>query len=441
MILGFIFSILSVTYSVASGNSVAVSGTEPEGSVVHYQRSSTTGRKGQMTSGNTTQLDLQGWDGCALEEVELQMCSNSAQGAGWLEMTIGDDIVWWIGDAAFSSAAWNGSYSSTWVPIRGRMGVTVGAGDPIRITIGASENSLYIDSYTIRYRAKEPAAYEVRLETGLGDSPMALTEETIGSGVVLPEWVDTLQWHFAGWSEVEVLEGDTCPTLWKAGDRYFPKSDCRLWAVYMDGEGSRSVCESVSGEYVLVSKYWQVAMQGGVENGEIKTKGVTLQEQEEGACTLLAGAREEMVYRIDFVSDSILKIWNEKHGEAIGYAGSRLAEGEMLWQYQWLADGSLGVYYADGARHRMLYMGYGSSGVNDEIVAYVTRVDMENMVEGGVLLFGTQEVVFTSWPFGKLDGVEDVFFPGFNGEKEVLLWQIGGYELWVKNGEKVLIVR
>ena len=74
-------------------------------------------------------------------------------------------------------------------------------------------------------------------------------------------------------------------------------------------------------------------------------------------------------------------------------------------------------------------------------MAYVTRVDMENMVEGGVLLFGTQEVVFTSWPFGKLDGVEDVFFPGFNGEKEVLLWQIGGYELWVKNGEKVLIVR
>ena len=56
MILGLIFSILSVTYTVASSNSVDVTGEAPISSNVVYSRSGTTGQKGQMTAGNSTTL-------------------------------------------------------------------------------------------------------------------------------------------------------------------------------------------------------------------------------------------------------------------------------------------------------------------------------------------------------------------------------------------------
>ena len=122
MILGLIFSILSVTYTVASSNTVEVNGEEPMSSNAIFTRSSTTGQKGQMTSGNTTTLQLTGWDGCILDSVVLSMHSNTSQGAGSLTMHIGERLVWKIADADFAHDTWYGSYTTNWVDITHHIG-------------------------------------------------------------------------------------------------------------------------------------------------------------------------------------------------------------------------------------------------------------------------------------------------------------------------------
>ena len=56
MLLGFIFSILTATYSLSSTTLVEVSGDVPTGSTYTYERTATSGQKGQMTEGNSTRL-------------------------------------------------------------------------------------------------------------------------------------------------------------------------------------------------------------------------------------------------------------------------------------------------------------------------------------------------------------------------------------------------
>ena len=63
---------------------------------------------------------------------------------------------------------------------------------------------------------------------------------------------------------------------------------------------------------------------------------------------------------------------------------------------------------------------------------------MDKWETGGLWLFEALEVRYTSWPFGKMYGVEDVKMPDFNGKKGEYVWQIGGYELRIKNGKKTL---
>ena len=93
MLLALFFSILTATYTVESSTSVALTGTAPVGSEATYSRSGTTGQKGQMTAGNSTTLQLTGWDGCVIDSVVLQMRSNKSAGAGSMTMHIGERTV------------------------------------------------------------------------------------------------------------------------------------------------------------------------------------------------------------------------------------------------------------------------------------------------------------------------------------------------------------
>ena len=149
MLLAFLFSILTATYSLSSTTSVEASGVLPEGATHTYERSATTGQKGQMTAGNSTRLYLTGWEGCTIRTVTLSMRSNKSAGAGSLRMRIGNNEVWSIADEPFDSDAWAGQYTTDFVPICKHMQTTVD-GD-IEIIISATENSLYIQSYEIAY--------------------------------------------------------------------------------------------------------------------------------------------------------------------------------------------------------------------------------------------------------------------------------------------------
>ena len=158
MILGLLFSILTATYTVSSTTSVECGGDVPAGSAYHYSRSASTGQKGQMTAGNSTTLRLSGWSGCTIDSVVLSMRSNKEQGAGSMEMRIGERVVWRITDSPFADKAWHGSYTADWVDISKGMHEKVGAGEDVEIYIEASKNSLYINSYTIYYSQPAPEA-------------------------------------------------------------------------------------------------------------------------------------------------------------------------------------------------------------------------------------------------------------------------------------------
>ena len=148
MILSIILSIFSVTFTLSSTTEVKPSGVLPDSTTYRYERTATTGQKGQMTEGNATRLELNGWDGYVIRAVELQMRSNKSSGKGSLCMSVGDDVVWAIDDREFCEDAWAGMYTTDWVPITQQMNVLV-TNEPIEITISATENSLYIYSYTI----------------------------------------------------------------------------------------------------------------------------------------------------------------------------------------------------------------------------------------------------------------------------------------------------
>ena len=349
MILGLLISILSATYTVASSNSVNVSGDVPEGSEVVYSRTDT-GQKDRITGGNAVCLQLQGWGGCVVDSLVLQMHSNKSAGAGSLTVQIGERMVWEIPDTDFANVVWYGSFTTQWVNVSRWIGENVQNSDVIEIVIEASKNSLYIGSYTLYYHYPDPVRHTVHMESGLREN-WTLIEDSIGSGVVLPHGCDTLAWRFVGWSEKELMDSDVCPHVFMAGERYYPKSDCTLWAVYSDGEGMCATRDVVSGYYVLGSGFWQRCLVGGVQDGCVKTREVSLREDTAGGYEWLDEVRDEMVYYVDVLTDSTLVLESVKPDERISYHGNELADTESVWLYRMLEDGSLGMYYRDGVHY------------------------------------------------------------------------------------------
>lgn len=439
MLIGLLISLLSVTYTVVSSHNVAAEGTPPTATTAVYSRSGNTGQKGQMTRGNSTTLRLSGWDGYRIDSVVLCMRSNTAQGAGSLLMHIGEQSVWEIADNDFSHPSWHGSFTTEWVDISHTIGSTVGRGEEITIDIEASENSLYIDRYTFYYTAPVLSVHEVHFVTGIGTPPLSMREDSIGAGIVLPAAMDSLSWHFVGWSEREVLDTITCSNLFLAGTRYYPMYDGCLWAVYCDSNGCFSSVAGLSGEYMIAhcGAYWCAALCGSVLDGEVPTKGISMLCHE-GEYELLSGVPDDMVYSVDFLSDSTLTIRHDETDRMIGFSGTRLADCASVWRYDILEDNTYAIYYQDAHLYRMLRFGNMGNNEVPEIMGYACRVEMDLLKKNGLLLFPKQLMTFTSWPFGRVE--EDKPEESEEVIKGQFLMQFGSYILQVKDGVKQLII-
>lgn len=453
MLIGFIFSILTATYTLSSNNTVKQDGEVPTYSQYHYERSSTTGQKGQMTSGNTTCLRLSGWDGCMVRSVRLEMHSNSKSGAGSLKMKVGKNIVWEIQDAPFSSDDWAGKYSSEWVNISQTMEVTVGNHEAIEILITAMENSLYINRYTIEYEAAPPTCYTVSFVTGMDSVPASVTQGTIGGSIVLPEWRDIAGWYFQGWSEVDIV-GDTVAQVWMAaGSEYVPRTNTYLWAVYSDVEEVAAVSDYVSGQYVLAmwnatTEYFAdsgMAMAGEVKSGEVALCATNMMRNKKGRCCLLTTIEDEMIYELEFGADSTVAITHMQSEMPIGYKNDKLyGTSDGLWQYKVLGDSSLVLYFAgdDLTDTHVLYFGVSATSEEKQAIAKAQRLDISRWEKDGLWLFPVVYPRYTSWPFGKPD-IEDDEEEG--DVSSVLsdgqyIMNIGRYRLYVKDGKKYLFL-
>ena len=436
MILGLLISILSATYTITSSSSVEESGNIPVGSEATYSRSGTTGRVGQMTAGNSTLLVLDNWGGIEIDSIALEMRSNKTAGAGSLNVSIGEDVVCKIKDADFSDKNWNGDFSDEWCRISRWIGEKVGIGEQIKILIQASKNSLYVNSYTIYYTLPEPEAYTVSFVSGIGLEIPNSTEKSPLSGITLPCIKDTLDWTFIGWSESEVLESDSCPRIWQADEVYYPASHCKLWAVYTNERSQEAISNYVSGEYALVNTFWSRAMVGGIKDGMVSTRDVELSITET-SYALLDKVTDDMVYAVNFLTDSTLTIENIANEEWIGYNEKGLDDSQKVWHYHILSDQSLCIHQPQG----VLFWGFGADAMQEYVVVYNAKVDWTLMQADGFRLFDIQNMYFTTWPFGKIDGVEDIIIPEFIEENTEYILHLGSYELHIQNGKKWLFVR
>ena len=408
-------SILKATYTLTSTTTVKQSGTAPKSSVATYERTAKAGqKKGQMTAGNSTRLELRGWDDYIIKEVELQMHSNMKSGAGSLSVVVGMDTLWKIDNQPFSDDVWAGNYSTDWLSIAKSMNTLVEENECIEINISATENSLYINSYTIYYAV--PQCYTVTFHTGLDTCPPPLTQSAPDKSLILPAWQDTAEWYFLGWSEEEVLENQLTMPLLSAGDTYFPRKNTTLWSVYSNQRENKAVSEYISGQYAIAmySEYTDreekgILMDGYVqENGFISTQPVEMMRNHDGAYCIQSMLPEDVFYDVQFSEDSTVSIMHHDTKRMIGYKGNKLFTIDTLWQYRMLEeDGSLAIYYPYEDYYRALYMGFPP---NMELaLAYSQRVDIANWRSFGLWLFPKVEI--TTWPFGKYDYVTNIVRP------------------------------
>lgn len=140
------------TYTVTSKTTVATTGTAPAGSSASY--SQTYGTAKQATAGNSFSLTLTGYEGKQIKSIALSAHSNSGGGAGGLSVVVGGSttIASIASGTSFSNSAWNGSYTNSYTDVTIAMtndSYTIGSGENVVITIAASANSLFCESYTI----------------------------------------------------------------------------------------------------------------------------------------------------------------------------------------------------------------------------------------------------------------------------------------------------
>ena len=114
-------------------------------------------------------LTLSGYDGVTITGLTLSMKSNSKKGAGSLTAKAGNTTFASISNSNFNTASWNGAWSQSYVDIKPTVtSCTVGEGENIVITISASVNSIYCESFTIDYETNEVETNE-QLVQGLVD--------------------------------------------------------------------------------------------------------------------------------------------------------------------------------------------------------------------------------------------------------------------------------
>ena len=402
-----------VTYTLSSTTTIEQSGTPPKSSVATYDRTTTTGKKGQMTAGNSTRLELKGWDGCTIKRVELQMHSNTRSGAGSLSLVIGNDTLWQIDNQPFSDKSWAGEYSTDWRTVAISTNTLVKEKECIEINISATENSLYINSYTIYYDPPVvPQCYTVTFYTGLDTCPFTLTQSSPDEPLILPILQDTAKWYFLGWTEVEVLDNQLITPLLSAGDTYLPRKNMTLWSVYSNQRENKAVSEYISGQYAIAmyNDYIDmeekgILMNGYVQNGVVSTQPVVLQRNSDGVYCIYSTLKENVLYDVQFYEDSTVSIMHDDTKGMIGYKGNKLFTIDTLWQYRVLEDGSLAIYYPYEDNYYALYMGF----QQQKIVAYAQRIDVANWRSSGLWLFPKVEI--TTWPFGKYDYVTNIVRP------------------------------
>ena len=201
-------------YTVTSTSAATQTGTKPTGAGHTY--SQTFGIAKQITSSNSATLTLTGYAGYRITSIVLEMRSNASAGAGTLSVVAGSTTIASVSPtAAFNTASWNSAYTTTYTNItKTPTAYDITTGQNVVITIAATTNSLYIQSYTINYTPVAASSYS-GVTAGAGAEPATLPSTTTAlTGAVSPQTDAILNFDFTVTDDADTTSGnDALPTL------------------------------------------------------------------------------------------------------------------------------------------------------------------------------------------------------------------------------------
>ena len=164
----------TVTYTVTSKTEVNTSGTAPDGSSASLVVNNGTNPKEQLASGNTMTLTLSGYVGHKITAISLSMKSNSSKGAGSFTAVAGTTTIFSIADSKFNTANWNGAWSTSYVnitPATNDDDYEILENEDVVMTITASANSIYCQSFTITYEDASSTCETLAAPTNPSSTP------------------------------------------------------------------------------------------------------------------------------------------------------------------------------------------------------------------------------------------------------------------------------
>lgn len=428
------FSLIALvaTFVVESNKKVSQSGIIPEGAHAEYV---CTGRKGQMTAGQTATLTLSGWQDTEIQSVILSMHSNKAAGAGSLQMSVDGREVWTISDSGFD--VWNGAYSSDYVDITHTFTPAVDCtGGSVVITIQASINSLYIEKYKIIYQKSAARPYSVDLQTETGTFA-TLTETQIGGGITLPAPPDTEGWKALGWAENAVEKTTVKPQIHTPNSIFRPRQNTTLWAVYSDNLQEPDLLQRVdcqSGYYAIAFPVVNAAYAGRVDNstGTLPAIEVSLSTTDSLWYERKFDITSAMVYYIDFAADSTATITHVSSSESVGYKNNKLSATTSRWHYRPLADQTVAFFVPD-PNSQLVSALWTSLDADRNWCGKLVRLNESTLVYQALLYEAPENesvTHYTSFPKRS-----DLTSPDTSEQPEKVI-QIGIYELHIQGDKK-----
>lgn len=320
----------SVTYTVESKNSVSTSGSAPTGSSATY--SSTYSTTYQLTSGNSMTLTLTGFSGKTITGISMSMKSNNSGGAGSFSMKAGSTTLSSISASAFNTNNWHGAWSNAYVSITPTMSVSnhaIQEGENVVITIAATANSLYCQSFTITYVNSTPFTVTFPLTN------TSVTETSVGSGVTIqPLESNNSEYTFYGWTTSNIeTETTTEPSIVNINENfiYHPERDIDLYPVFTRTENGSTGWQNTTdlstiteGIYILTTPDGH-AFNGEITSGHGQSTSNTFQYNENGIATSKPNGAIELTFT---GSNNGYTMYAEGYGYLYASAAS---SGNLAW--------------------------------------------------------------------------------------------------------------
>ena len=398
--------ILSVmTFTVKDRNTVTTEDAGPANMEVSYSCSY---QKGQVRAGDEAVLTLTQLGGITIEKVEMAMRGNKSGGAATVTVAADDyllttnDVYYW--NVGSSDVVYGGSCDNV---------------NELEVSLIGTQNSMYVDSYTITY-----AAAPIRNVTLMkGDKVYAeLAEEAGGVGVLLPVLPDSAEWIFAGWSEQEFYAIEKVPSLYKTGI-FYPMRDITLWAVYVNAQEyvPEFMTTVQSGDYLYVNCQTGYALTGVPEN---KVMGFDIADETD----------ENQLYTIDFLAPDTAYITHTKTQTPIGFSGTSMAAKKSKWLVFHQEEETI-FYTTIKGQDYVLWLniadGYGNNVHAGLMNATITPSPMALLKPSDA-----EPPVYTCHPEGKV-ALRHV---SAQPETDYTL-PLGNYEMHIHNGHKYIQLR